>query len=212
MTPCRRMEERPTSLCGHLKGQAASYLVWPWPRPRSRRPRGTASPGRGLGPHRRPRPAALTCEPRPGPSITPHARPAAAPEQSGGRGSLSTPQPPLAHFRLAPRPPNCALPSAANPPREANPRPLSHGGGTFSPLENCRSSPPSAPPPLCSFLSPTLGTASGSHPTGSIGAFQRPGSGLPKARCSCGNLSLTSVFSTVKWSQEQLHASVWKIN
>lgn len=125
-----------------------------WPRPRSRRPRGTASPGRGLGPHRRPRPAALTCEPRPGPSITPRSRPAAAPAQSGGRGSRSTPQPPLAHFRLALRPPNCAHTSAANPPREANPRPLSHGGGTFSPLENSRSSPPSAPPTLCSFLHP----------------------------------------------------------
>lgn len=192
-----------------------------WPRPRSRRPCGSASPGRGLGPHRRPRPAALTCEPRPGPSITPRARPAAAaaaaPAQSGSRGSPSTPQPPLAHFRLALRPPNCEYPSAANPLREANPRPLSHGGGTFSPLENCRSSPPSAPPPLWSFLRP--------HPWHHFRfplrrfyrcmfrlLFQRPGVGYFKARCPCGSLSLTSVFSTVKWSQEQLHVSVWKIN
>lgn len=126
------------------KGQPASFLVWPRPRPR--RPHGIASPDRDLRPHRRPPPAALTCEPRPGPSITPRTRPAAAPTQSGGRRSRSTPQPPLAHFRLAPRPPHCAHPRAANPPREANPEPLSPGGGTFSPLENCRSSPPSVPP------------------------------------------------------------------
>lgn len=144
-----RREERLASLGGHRKGQAASFPVWSRPQvpPSSRNhltwPR-----------LRSPRPAALTCEPRPGPSITTRARPAAAPAQSGDRRSASTPQRPLAHFRLSPRPPNCAHLSAANPPREANPRLLSHGGGTFSPLENSGSSPPSAPPPLGSFLQP----------------------------------------------------------
>lgn len=146
----RRLLERPPMLRGRRRGHTASFLVWPRPRPR--RPRGAASPGRGSGPHHRPRPTALTWEPSPGPSITPSARPAAAPAQSGCRRSPgSTPQPPLAHFRLEPRPRCCARSSAANPPRGANPRPLSHGGGTFSPLENQGRAPPSF------FSGPALG-------------------------------------------------------
>lgn len=156
VTPCSRMEAAGAAALAPRPQQRTSSSVLSVVQARAPPPSRShlTRPPFGSPPPSLPGHAALTWEPSPGSSITPGARPAATPAQTGGRGSPAcTLRAPLAHFRIAPRPRSCARPRAANPRRRGNPRPLSHGGGAFSSLGNGRSCPALRPAPAMLFPS-----------------------------------------------------------